>query len=74
MKLYLNKMATDKVCMDYTHLTDDTSISEQLKYPDQLDPEDVTTPASLHVLQRESGRSGSCLSLRTSCDRKCSRQ
>ncbi len=37
--------------MDYIHLTDDTSISQQLKYPDQLDPEDVTTPASLHVLQ-----------------------
>lgn len=34
----------------YTHLTDDTSISQQLKYPDQLDPEDVTTPASLHIL------------------------
>lgn len=36
---------------DYTHLTDDTSISQQLKYPDQLDPEDVPTPASFHVLQ-----------------------
>lgn len=35
----------------YTHLTDDTSISQELKYPDQLDPEDVTTPASLHVLR-----------------------
>lgn len=34
----------------YAHLTDDTSISQQLKYPDQLDPEDVTTPAPLHVL------------------------
>lgn len=34
----------------YTHLTDDTSISQELKYPDQLDPEDITTPASLHVL------------------------
>lgn len=39
-----------KFFVDYTHLTDDTSISQQLKYPDQLDPEDVTTPASLHVL------------------------
>lgn len=35
------------------HLTDDTSISQQLKYPDQLDPEDVTTPAPFHVLQEE---------------------
>lgn len=35
------------------HLTDDTSISQQLKYPDKLDPEDVATPAPLHVLQEE---------------------
>lgn len=34
----------------YAHLTDDASISQKLKYPDQLDPEDVTTPASFHVL------------------------
>lgn len=34
----------------YAHLTDDTSISQELKYPDQLDPENITTPASLHVL------------------------
>lgn len=40
-----------QICYGYIHLTDDTSISQQLKYPDQLDPEDVTTPASLHVLQ-----------------------
>lgn len=40
-----------KFVVVYIHLTDDTSISQQLKYPDQLDPENVTTPASLHVLQ-----------------------
>lgn len=39
-----------KFVVVYIHLTDDTSISQQLKYPDQLDPENVTTPASLHVL------------------------
>lgn len=31
-------------------MADDTSISKKLKYPDQLDSEDVSTPAPLHVL------------------------
>lgn len=60
-----------KFVVIYIHLTDDTSISQQLKYPDQLDPEDVTTPASLHVLQskdRYSFSSMCCHLLNTELD------
>lgn len=52
MKVQINfQIILPEFVVNYIHLTDDPSISQQLKYPDKLDPEDVTTPASLHVLQ-----------------------
>ena len=44
--------------MGDSHLADDSSIGQQLKDPDQLDPQDVTTPAPLHVLIGDGKKTG----------------